>query len=232
MFDTITRQRSDATATTRMLTTSVSVLAHLAILVAFVVIPLWYFTPTLPTPSEIMAFVAAPPAPPPPPPPPPAAARPRAPRPESAKPTPVSQQIAAPLAPPSRIEPERAVESHRNRECVGRGRRRRAWRRGRRDRRRPCVAGASPTPTSTACPTSIAKAGPSPCRRRDQGARSHRACRSGYHLSHRPRNSRASSSSKRLWTKRDRWSPSRCSARSGCSTEQRSTPSSSGDTHL
>ena len=68
MFDTITRGRSDVATKNRVLTTVVAVLAHLAILAAVIVVPLWYFTPALPTPSEIMAFVAAPPLPPPPPP--------------------------------------------------------------------------------------------------------------------------------------------------------------------
>ena len=60
MFDTITRRGSDVATKNRVLTTGVAVLAHLAILTALLVVPLWYFTPALPSPSEIMAFVAAP----------------------------------------------------------------------------------------------------------------------------------------------------------------------------
>jgi hypothetical protein len=70
MFDTITRRRSDATIKNRVLTTAVAVLAHLAVVTALILVPLWYVTPALPSPSEILAFVAAPPLPPPPPPPP------------------------------------------------------------------------------------------------------------------------------------------------------------------
>ena len=124
MFDTITRQRSNATATKRMLTTAVSVLAHLAILVAFVVLPLWYFTPALPTPSEIMAFVAAPPR---------AAAAGRRHR---------RRQPAADIRPNRqdqplncqqrrsrhRLDSRRVAAKYRHHGCVGRSRRRRAWR--------------------------------------------------------------------------------------------------------
>jgi hypothetical protein len=43
----------------------VAVLAHLALLTALILVPPCYFTPVLPSPSEIIAFVAAPPLPPP-----------------------------------------------------------------------------------------------------------------------------------------------------------------------
>ena len=95
----------------RVLTTGVAVLAHLAILAALIVVPLWDFTPDLPSPSEIMAFVAAPPLPPPPPPPPPPAAAPaRQARHEPVKATPSTDRFAAPIEAPSRIEPEKLAD--------------------------------------------------------------------------------------------------------------------------
>ena len=98
MFDTITRRRSDVAIKNRILTTTVAVLAHLGVLTAVIVVPLWYFTPALPEPFEIMAFVAAPPLPPPPPPPPPPAAAPSRPaRHEPVKPAPSPDRFAAPV---------------------------------------------------------------------------------------------------------------------------------------
>lgn len=113
MFDTITRRPSDIVTKNRVLTAIVAVLAHLAILTALILVPLWYFTPVLPNPSEIMAFVAAPPLPPPPPPPPPppaAAAPARQPRHEPVKATPSPDRFAAPIEVPSRIEPEKLAD--------------------------------------------------------------------------------------------------------------------------
>ena len=98
MFDTITRHGSDVATKNRVLTTGVAVLAHLAILTALLVVPLWYFTPALPRPSEVMAFVAAPPLPPPPPPPPPPAAAPaRQARHEPVDAMPSADRFAAPI---------------------------------------------------------------------------------------------------------------------------------------
>jgi protein TonB len=111
MFDTITRGRSAVATKNRVLTTVVAVVAHLAILAALIVVPLWYFTPALPTPSEIMAFVAAPPLPPPPPPPPPPAAPARQARHEPVKATPSPDPFAAPIEVPSTIEPEKLADT-------------------------------------------------------------------------------------------------------------------------
>ena len=112
MFDTITRRGSDVATKNRVLTTGVAVLAHLAILTALLVVPLWYFTPALPRPSEVMAFVAAPPLPPPPPPPPPPAAAPaRQARHEPVKAMPSADRFAAPIEAPSRIEPEKLADT-------------------------------------------------------------------------------------------------------------------------
>lgn len=106
MFETITRRPRDGIARTRALTTAASILAHAAILAAAVLVPLWYFTPMVPTPSALVAFVAAPPAPSPPPPPAPT----REARHETPKPTPATGRIAAPVEAPSRIEPEKPAE--------------------------------------------------------------------------------------------------------------------------
>jgi len=110
MFDTITRRPSDVATTNRVMTTVVAVLVHLAILAALIVAPLWYFTPALPMPSEILAFVAAPPLPPPPPPPPPPAPA-RQVRPEPVKPMPSPERFVAPIEVPSTIEPEKVAGS-------------------------------------------------------------------------------------------------------------------------
>jgi protein TonB len=111
MFDTIIRGRSAVATKNRVLTTVVAVVVHLAILAALIVVPLWYFTPALPSPSEIMAFVAAPPLPPPPPPPPRAAAPARQARHEPVKATPSPDPFAAPIEVPSRIEPEKLADT-------------------------------------------------------------------------------------------------------------------------
>jgi protein TonB len=111
MFDTIIRRRSAVATKNRVLTTVVAVVVHLAILAALIVVPLWYFTPALPSPSEIMAFVAAPPLPPPPPPPPRAAAPARQARHEPVKATPSPDRFAAPIEVPSRIEPEKLADT-------------------------------------------------------------------------------------------------------------------------
>jgi protein TonB len=108
MFDTITRRPSDIATKNRVLTTIVAVLAHVAILTALILVPIWYFTPVLPRPSEIMAFVAAPPLPPPPP---PAAAPARQARHEPVKATSSPDRYAAPIEVPSRIEPETRADT-------------------------------------------------------------------------------------------------------------------------
>jgi periplasmic protein TonB len=110
MFETIAGQPRDESLRKRLTTTVVSVLAHVVILTAVIVIPLWYFDATPPVPADVLAFVAAAPAPPPPPPPPPPAAPPQAPerRPPTTQ-TPVNPQ-AAPIEVPSRVEPEPPVE--------------------------------------------------------------------------------------------------------------------------
>ena len=179
MFDTITRQRSNATATKRMLTTAVSVLAHLAILVAFVVLPLWYFTPTLPTPSEIMAFVAAPP-----PPPPPHRRRRRHPR-APGHLDPNRQSRLQPLNRQQRRLRHRLESSPKGPQKVPAPRV--YWE----ESKAACLAAWSAGSWEALCRwrlphlprlprlQSRTKAGPSPCRRRDQGACAHRAYRSG-----------------------------------------------------
>jgi hypothetical protein len=108
MFDIITRPAGNAALTSRVLMTTVSTIVHAGILTAVVLLPMWYLTPTLPTPSAIMAFaVESPAAPPPPPPPPPAQAAAR--RPESVEPASASPRMTAPVDAPSRVEPEKAV---------------------------------------------------------------------------------------------------------------------------
>jgi periplasmic protein TonB len=82
-------------------TLPLSILAHVAIFAAVVIIPLMA-TDVLPTPPTMMAFVGAAPPPPPPPPPPPAAAAP-----PQTVPQPVSNPNAAPVEAPKDIVPER-----------------------------------------------------------------------------------------------------------------------------
>ena len=81
----------------------ISMSAQLA-LVGAIVVPVLFFTGALPEVPTMMAFVAEASAPPPPPPPPPPAA-PKSPGPASAKPAP--SPGAAPVEPPSTIQPER-----------------------------------------------------------------------------------------------------------------------------
>lgn len=80
----------------------ISMSAQLA-LVSAIVVPVLFFTGALPEVPTMMAFVAEASAPPPPPPPPPPAAK--SPGPASAKPAP--SPGAAPVEPPSTIQPER-----------------------------------------------------------------------------------------------------------------------------
>jgi protein TonB len=81
-------------------TVPVSILAHVVLFGAIIIIPLMA-TDVLPTPPTMMAFVAAAPPPPPPPPPPaPPAVQPKV------QPTPVSNPNAAPVEAPKEIVPE------------------------------------------------------------------------------------------------------------------------------
>jgi protein TonB len=84
----------------QIVTLGASILAHVAIIGALVVVPLMYFTDQLPQPPDMLAFVVASTPPPPPPPPPPPVA-PQQPRPvkQQVAPTPVAQPVAAPPAP-------------------------------------------------------------------------------------------------------------------------------------
>ena len=81
-------------------TVPLSIIAHVVLFAAVIIIPLMA-TDVLPTPPSMMAFVGAPPTPPPPPPPPPASA---APPPKT--PTPVANPNAAPVEAPKEIIPE------------------------------------------------------------------------------------------------------------------------------
>ena len=80
-------------------TVPLSIIAHVVLFGAVIIIPLMA-TDVLPTPPSMMAFVGAPPAPPPPPPPPPSAA------PPPKTPTPVTNPNAAPIEAPKQIVPE------------------------------------------------------------------------------------------------------------------------------
>jgi protein TonB len=77
-------------------TVPVSILAHIALFAAIVIIPLMA-ADVLPTPNTMMAFAAPPPPPPPPPPPAPAAVQPKV------APTPVTNPNAAPTEAPKEI---------------------------------------------------------------------------------------------------------------------------------
>ena len=77
--------------------------AQVAIVGAVLIVPMLWVTDELPEIPSMMAFVASPPAPPPPPPPPAPAVRKATPA--TARPVPTSA-VAAPLEPPSRLEPE------------------------------------------------------------------------------------------------------------------------------
>jgi len=80
-------------------TVPLSIIAHVVLFGAVIIIPLMA-TDVLPTPPSMMAFVGAPPTPPPPPPPPPSAA------PPPKTPTPVANPNAAPIEAPKQIVPE------------------------------------------------------------------------------------------------------------------------------
>jgi protein TonB len=81
-------------------TVPLSILAHVVLFAAVIIIPLMA-ADVLPTPPNVMgAFVGAAPPPPPPPPPPPAAAAPKV------QPTPVANPNAAPVEAPREIVPE------------------------------------------------------------------------------------------------------------------------------
>jgi protein TonB len=105
MFDLVTGQSAHIPSKPTM-PLAISV-ATQGVLIAAVVVPVLFFTGSLPEVPTMIAFVAAAPAPtPPPPPPPPPAATPTAPR--DARP--VTTSDAAPVEPPSTIAPERPVE--------------------------------------------------------------------------------------------------------------------------
>src|SRR5688500_11786373 len=95
----------------QIVTAIASMLVHTTIVGLVVAVPLLYFTETLPTPPDMLAFVVAS-ALPPPPPPPPAAAPTRA---EPAKPKTVPNvdrvkvAMAAPVEAPATIAPERPL---------------------------------------------------------------------------------------------------------------------------
>jgi periplasmic protein TonB len=78
-------------------------------LVTAIMLPVLFFTGTLPEVPTMMAFVAAAPAPPPPPPPPPPAPAAKTATPAQTKPVVASD--VAPIAAPAAIEPERAAEA-------------------------------------------------------------------------------------------------------------------------
>jgi periplasmic protein TonB len=80
-------------------TVPLSIIAHVVLFAAVIIIPLMA-TDVLPTPPSMMAFVGAPPTPPPPPPPPPSAA------PPPKTPQPVANPNAAPIEAPKQIVPE------------------------------------------------------------------------------------------------------------------------------
>ena len=80
-------------------TVPLSIIAHVVLFGAIIIIPLMA-TDVLPTPPSMMAFVGAPPTPPPPPPPPPSAA------PPPKTPAPIANPNAAPIEAPKQIIPE------------------------------------------------------------------------------------------------------------------------------
>lgn len=84
----------------------VSTVAHAAVVVGVVVLPLLYVTDRLPEVPAMMAFVAAPPPPPPPPPPP----APRAAAAETPRPVTRADRFAAPVEAPSSVEAETGIE--------------------------------------------------------------------------------------------------------------------------
>ena len=87
-------------------TVPLSIIAHVAIFAAIIIIPLMA-TDVLPTPPAMMSFVAAPPPPAPPPPPPPAPAAPQ----PKIQPVPVANPNAAPIEAPKEIKPEVGLPS-------------------------------------------------------------------------------------------------------------------------
>jgi len=99
MFELVERNVRDSGR--RTMTVFVSIVVHVVIIGALIVVPLLYFNDELPTPHEVISvFAAAPPAPaPPPPPPPPAPAAPAPPQPVAT----TGQQPLAPVAPPDTI---------------------------------------------------------------------------------------------------------------------------------
>jgi protein TonB len=108
MFELVERNRRAAGR--RFGTVFLSIVLHAAVIGAFIVVPLLYYSDQLPSPPEMVkAFVAAPPPPaPPPPPPPPAAAPP---------PQPVATTGQRPLAPveaPPKVAPEVAPPAPSN----------------------------------------------------------------------------------------------------------------------
>jgi protein TonB len=86
----------------------VAVLAHIAVLLVVVMIPLLLATNELPSVPTMMAFVAPSPEAPPPPPAPPPPAPPPAAVPAQPRPVPTAGQFAAPVEAPSEIRAERA----------------------------------------------------------------------------------------------------------------------------
>jgi TonB family protein len=130
MFDYVTTTDTrPAHRRSRLLTGTLSAAAHVAALVALA-IPALYATDALPTPPDMLAFVAVSPAPPPPPPPPPPAAAPPerpkrrvkprpAPRPAVVRPEPVRVAAAAPLEAPQGIQEETGFETTDFSDAVG-----------------------------------------------------------------------------------------------------------------
>jgi protein TonB len=112
MFESVNPPR--ASRRSQIITAMASMFAHAAILGLVVALPLLYFSETLPTPPDMLAFVvASAPPPPPPPPPPPAAAQKASPvKPKVApKPNPVKPvAMAVPVEAPATIAPERPLE--------------------------------------------------------------------------------------------------------------------------
>jgi protein TonB len=108
MFESVNPPR--ASRRSQIVTAMASMFAHAAILVLVVALPLLYFSETLPTPPDMLAFVVASAPPPPPPPPPPPAAAPQNAQPVKPKVEPKSQPVnaamAAPVEAPKSIAPE------------------------------------------------------------------------------------------------------------------------------
>jgi protein TonB len=93
-------------------------LAHAVILALVIAVPLLYFSETLPTPPDMLAFVVASAPPPPPPPPPPPAAAPQTAQPAKPKVAPKTQPVKmampAPVEAPAAIVPERPLDLERD----------------------------------------------------------------------------------------------------------------------